>query len=231
MSDAVPVITLDGPSGSGKGTIARELAEQLGWHRLDSGALYRVTALAATRAGVPLDQAPALARLARGLAIRFDGDGGGPDRIWLGGADVGAEIRGEDCGAAASRIAALPEVRAALVDLQRGFRQAPGLVADGRDMGTVIFPDAALKIFLTASAEERARRRHKQLKEQGVDVSLAALSAEITERDARDSAREVAPLKPADDAITVDTTGTSIAEVVDRLMSLARAAFPRADES
>ena len=207
MSDGAPVIAIDGPSGSGKGTIARRAAAALGWHLLDSGALYRLTALAAGRRGIPLDKPDRLAELARSLEVRFGTDDRGDDSVWLDGDLVSAELRTEETGRGASTVAALQPVRDALLDLQRGFRRPPGLVADGRDMGTHVFPDAALKVFLTASAEERARRRHKQLKDKGIDVSLAALSRDIEDRDRRDSERSVAPLRPAEDARILDSSG------------------------
>lgn len=219
MSD-IPVITVDGPSGSGKGTVSRAVARALGWHFLDSGALYRILALAAERTGVAAPAA--VADLAAGLNIRFDDDGKGNERIWLADEDVTARIRSERVGTAASRIAAWPAVRQALAALQHGFRQPPGLVADGRDMGTVIFPDAALKIFLTASAEERARRRHKQLNEKEKSASLAALFQEIAKRDERDAGREISPLKPAADAVVIDTTPLSAEQVIGRVLELAR---------
>ncbi|NHA14516.1 (d)CMP kinase [Thioalkalivibrio sp. XN279] len=208
MSSA-PVLAVDGPGGAGKGTLCRVVAERLGWHLLDSGALYRLVAAAAARAGTGLDDEAGLAGLARDLPVRFAGG-----KVWLGDEDVSEEIRTEDCGNRASRVAALPGVRTALVGLQREFRRPPGLVADGRDMGTVIFPDAELKVFLTASAEERARRRYKQLKEKGFDVNLAGLSAEVAARDRRDAERAVAPLRPAPDAVVVDSTTLDIDEVV-----------------
>ena len=204
-----PVLAVDGPGGAGKGTLCRVVAEHLGWHLLDSGALYRLVAAAAARAGMPLDDEPGLAGLARDLPVRFEGE-----KVWLGEEDVSDEIRSEACGDRASQVAALGGVRTALVGLQREFRRAPGLVADGRDMGTVIFPDAELKVFLTASAEERARRRYKQLKEKGFDVNLAGLSAEVAARDRRDAERAVAPLRPAPDAVVVDSTTLDIDAVV-----------------
>jgi cytidylate kinase len=219
---SAPVIAIDGPSGSGKGTVARGVAGALGWHLLDSGALYRLAALAAQRASVPLDDAAGLAGVAGGLDVRFRGAPEGGERIELAGEDVTLAIRSEDCAAAASKVAVVPELRAALVTLQRSFRRPPGLVADGRDMGSVIFPDAELKIFLTASAEERARRRHKQLKEQGMNVSLAALSADISQRDQRDASRRVAPLRPVADAVVIDSTGRTVAEVVNDILAHAR---------
>ena len=218
----VPVIAIDGPSGSGKGTIARRVATELGWHLLDSGALYRLVALAADRAGLADAGEAALAELAAGLDVRFGTDEAGEEQVWLSGDEVSRELRTEEAGKGASRVAALPGVRDALLDLQKGFRQAPGLVADGRDMGTTVFPDAALKVFLTASAEERARRRHKQLKDKGIDVSLAALSRDIEARDKRDSERSVAPLRPADDARLLDSSSLTIEEVTRKVLGWAR---------
>jgi cytidylate kinase len=219
----VPVIAIDGPSGSGKGTIARRVAAALGYHLLDSGALYRLTALAAHRRGVELDDDEAVAEVARALDVEFGSDDDGTERIRLEGEEVTQQIRTEACGAGASVVAAQPAVRAALLELQRGFRQPPGLVADGRDMGTQVFPDAALKVFLTASAEERARRRHKQLKDKGIDVSLAALSRDIEDRDRRDTERSVAPLKPAEDARILDSSGLSIDAVTKTVLRWAKA--------
>jgi CMP/dCMP kinase len=209
----VPVLAVDGPGGAGKGTLCRRVADRLGWHLLDSGALYRLVALAATDAGTDLDDEHGLAALARDLPARFAGE-----RVFLGERDVTQAIRSEDCGNRASRIAALPGVRTALVGLQRSFRRPPGLVADGRDMGTVIFPDAELKVFLTASAEERAMRRYKQLKEKGFDVNLAGLSAEVAARDRRDAERAVAPLRPAPDACVIDSTELNIDQVVEAVL-------------
>lgn len=216
----IPVLAIDGPSGSGKGTIARRVAVTLGWHLLDSGAVYRVTAVAAARDGVAIDDEPALAALAKRLPVTFAEDANGEELIRLGGEDVTRTVRSELTGEAASRIAALPAVRTALLTLQRSFREPPGLVADGRDMGTVVFPDAPFKVFLTATAEARAERRYKQLKEKGFDVSLATLFGDITKRDARDAARAVAPLRPAADAIEIDSTALDVASVVQRVLEL-----------
>jgi cytidylate kinase len=219
---ATPVITIDGPSGSGKGTVSRLVAQRLGWHLLDSGALYRLVALAGLQGGLPPDDEDAHRRVAEGLDVRFEADEHGRERVWLAGRDVSRELRTETTGNAASRVAAMPAVRTALLQRQRDFARAPGLVADGRDMGTVIFPAADVKIYLTASADERALRRHKQLKEKGLDVSLADLSQEILERDRRDSSRAVAPLRPADGAVVIDSTGLAVESVVDRIIAVAR---------
>jgi len=224
IKSGISVLTLDGPSGSGKGTIARAVAEKLGWHLLDSGALYRAVGYAAAMAGLDLSDADAVTRCAQGIRITFRDPGdGGETRVVVNGVDATDELRMETAGAAASAIAAIPSVRQALLDKQLAFRKPPGLVADGRDMGTVIFPDAAHKIFLTASAAERAKRRYKQLKAKGLAVTLASLLREIEARDARDASRAVAPLKPADDAVLVDTTGMSIGQVVAKVLSLLRA--------
>ncbi|PJX15608.1 cytidylate kinase [Halomonas sp. 141] len=219
MTANAPVLTIDGPGGAGKGTISSLVAERLGWHLLDSGALYRLTAQAAVKHHVALDDEAALADIAATLDVAFPVEEGRP-RTLLEGEDVSRLIRTEQAGERASQVAALPQVRASLLQRQRDFCRSPGLVADGRDMGTVVFPEAPLKIFLTASAEERAHRRHLQLQEAGVDASLSSLLKEIQARDARDTQRSVAPLKPADDAITLDTTRLSIPEVVDRLTEL-----------
>ena len=218
---AAPVIAIDGPSGAGKGTVSRAVARRLGFGLLDSGALYRLVALAARQDGIDLADGPALARLAAGLDIRFGSAEGGREAIWLGGSEVAAAIRTERAGNDASRVAAIGQVRSALLDRQRRFAVPPGLVADGRDMGTVVFPDARVKIFLTASAAERAARRHKQLKEQGVTANLAALSLEIAERDLRDSTRAASPLVASADAARVDTTGIPVEAVVERILQIA----------
>ena len=217
-SGQVPVLAIDGPSGSGKGTIARRIAETLGWHLLDSGALYRLVALDAENRGISHDDAAALARVAAGLDVLFTSDSGGAEQIILSGSDVTAAVRSESAGIGASTVAAIPAVREALLGRQRAFRMAPGLVADGRDMGTQVFRDAALKVFLTASPEERAKRRHKQLKDKGIDVSLAAVSRDIVDRDRRDSERSVAPLKPAEDARILDSSAKPIEEVVQTVL-------------
>lgn len=210
----IPVVTIDGPSGSGKGTISRRVAQSLGWHLLDSGALYRLVALDAANKGIALNDETNLAVLAAGLKVRFASTVDGKERIFLAGKDVTAAVRGEDAGHGASAVAGIQGVRDALLQRQRAFRRAPGLVADGRDMGTQVFTDAVLKVYLTASAAERAERRHKQLKDKGIDVSLAAVSRDIVDRDRRDSERSVAPLRPADDAKILDSSSKPIDEVV-----------------
>jgi cytidylate kinase len=218
-----PIVTIDGPSGSGKGTISRAVAFRTGWHLLDSGALYRLVALAGVKSGLKPDDVEGHARLAASMDVRFDVTSDGGEVVILAGEEVTEQIRSEEAGQGASRVAAWPAVRSALLQRQRAFAKPPGLVADGRDMGTVVFPEADLKIFLTASPDERALRRYKQLKDKGSDVSLPALSREITERDLRDSTRAVAPLKPAPDAEVIDSTGLTIDHVIDRVMALGRA--------
>jgi cytidylate kinase len=218
-----PIVTIDGPSGSGKGTISRAVAFRTGWHLLDSGALYRLVALAGVKSGLKPDDVEGHARLAASMDVRFDVTSDGGEVVILAGEEVTEQIRSEEAGQGASRVAAWPAVRSALLERQRAFAKPPGLVADGRDMGTVVFPEADLKIFLTASPDERALRRYKQLKDKGSDVSLPALSREITERDLRDSTRVVAPLKPAPDAEVIDSTGLTIDHVIDRVMALGRA--------
>ena len=213
MSD-IPVIAIDGPSASGKGTVAERVARALGFHFLDSGALYRLTALSAMKHGVALDDEARVAELAASLPAAFrDGV------VWLADEDVTDAIRAEAVGEGASRVAALPAVRAALLDRQRAYREPPGLVADGRDMGTVVFADAAAKVFLTASAEARAERRYKQLIGKGISASLSALVADMQARDARDTARAVAPLKPAADALLLDTTQMDIESAVEAVLA------------
>jgi len=218
-SEHVPVIAVDGPGGSGKGTITTRLADYLGWHFLDSGALYRLTALAVTKKQLSLDDEAALGAVAANLDIRFETNKG-TVRALLDEQDVTDQIRQEDTGVLASKVSAVPAVRAALAGRQRRFRQLPGLVADGRDMGTVIFPDAVLKIFLTASAGCRAERRYKQLKDKGESVNLTRLFREIKARDLRDQSRSIAPLRPAEDAVIIDSTDLNIDEVFDKVVSL-----------
>jgi len=222
MPASAPVVTIDGPSGSGKGTIGRALAARLRWHLLDSGALYRLVALAAARRGNPEDPAE-LARLARAMDVRF-GSVAAAEQVLLDGEDVTEALRTEGIGAGASQVAAVPAVREALLQRQRDFARPPGLVADGRDMGTVVFPAADLKVFLTATADERAMRRHKQLKGKGIDVSLRDLSWDIAQRDARDASRSVAPLRPAPDARTIDSTDLTPEEVITRILQWLEAA-------
>jgi cytidylate kinase len=215
------VVTIDGPTSSGKGTISRMVAARLHWHLLDSGALYRLVALAGQKLGLERDDIAGHAAAARTLDVAF-GAVQDEERIWLDGQNVTGDIRTAEAGVGASRVAAWPQVRNALLDRQRRFVQEPGLVADGRDMGTVVFVDAPLKVFLTASAEERALRRYKQLKDKGSDVSLAALSREIAERDLKDSTRAVAPLRPAPDAHVIDSTHLGIQDVVEQVLALGR---------
>jgi cytidylate kinase len=221
----VPILTIDGPSGSGKGTISRRVADKLGWRLLDSGALYRLVAFAGLNQGTSPEDEGAFAEIAAHLNVIFGIGAQGEEQIWLNGEEVSRAIRTEQAGEGASQVAAMPRVREALLGRQRAFATAPGLVADGRDMGTVIFPAAALKIFLTATPEERALRRYKQLKDKGLDANLAALSLEIAERDRRDASRPIAPLKPADDAVIVDSTSMPIESVVARVLELATARF------
>lgn len=223
-AQSVPVITIDGPAGVGKGTASLGLAQFLCWHYLDSGALYRVLALASLERRIAVDDVARLTALASSLGVSFridkDAAGEAMARVFLGGLPVGTQLRAEACAARASQIAALPAVRDALLQLQRSFRKPPGLVAEGRDMGTVVFPDAQLKVFITASVEVRAERRFKQLKQKGLDGSLRALLDELTQRDRRDRERSVSPLRPAADAVVIDTSDLGIVGVQDRLRSL-----------
>ena len=222
---AVPVIAIDGPGGAGKGTIARAIAHRIGWHFLDSGALYRLVGHVALVARIPLDDAERLAAVARDLEVDFSTDPG-DESIYLDQRDVTATVRSEQTGVAASRVATQPRVRRALIERQRAFRVPPGLVADGRDMGSTIFPDAVVKIFLTATVEERARRRYKQLKDKGIDVSLSALSRDMADRDRRDAQRSVAPLKACPDARILDTTSMGIEDVVTKVAGWVAEVFP-----
>lgn len=222
MAAGIPVVTVDGPSGVGKGTISQLLTRHFGWHFLDSGALYRLTALAARRQGVAFDDEASLARAARELPVEFRPQEAGDLQIFLSGQEVSRDIRTEQAGNDASRVAAVPAVREALLARQRAFLQPPGLVADGRDMGTTVFPDAPVKIFLTASAEVRAQRRYNQLKEKGLDANLHSLFIEIAERDERDRNRSVSPLRPADDAVVIDTSALGIEEVLAAVLAECR---------
>lgn len=220
IKKTIPVITIDGPSGTGKGTICHMLANHLDWHVLDSGAIYRVLAFAAREKGIELTDVQSLVRLAASLNVRFETDPHQQSKVILDGINVYEQLRSEQCGQDASIIAVIPEVREALLQRQRAFAMPPGLVTDGRDMGTVIFPDAILKIYLDASPEERAQRRFFQLKEKGIDVSLAQVVDELVKRDARDTARSHAPLKPAEDAVHIDTTGLTIVQVFSIVLKL-----------
>jgi cytidylate kinase len=215
-------LTIDGPSGSGKGTIARQVAKALGWNLLDSGALYRLVGLAAERQGLTGAGNSAIAAVASAMDVRFRTGPDGSEQILLDGQDVTRALRTEDCGRLASAVAVLPAVREALHRAQQAFRRPPGLVADGRDMGTQVFPDAGLKVYLTASASERAKRRHKQLKDKGIDVSLAALSRDIEDRDRRDTERELAPLRPAADARVLDSSELTIDDVTRTVLQWVR---------
>ncbi|MEX2469710.1 MAG: (d)CMP kinase [Pseudohongiellaceae bacterium] len=224
MTSVPPVIAIDGPSGSGKGSVATAVAARLDFHFLDSGALYRVLGIAALRAGTDLEDAEAVRELAASMDIEFGRDGA--EAVWLNGEDISRDIRTHIGSAMASRVGATPAARKALYARQLAFRRPPGLVADGRDMGTVVFPDAALKIFLTASAEERAQRRYKQLIGKGIGAILPDLLRDLKERDARDSERPVSPLKPAEDAIVLETTELTLEEVIERVMALVRERLP-----
>ncbi|KTD60510.1 (d)CMP kinase [Legionella shakespearei] len=219
----VPVITLDGPSGTGKGTLCHLLAKHLGWNMLDSGAIYRVLAYAVRKNGINpdnMDNMEQLTQLALNLNLRFESSAENETQVILDDEDVSQHIRSEQCGQDASKIAAIPEVRQALLERQRNFAQPPGLVTDGRDMGTVVFPDAVLKVFLYATSEERANRRYLQLKDSGINVSLAQVVEELVKRDTRDTARTHAPLKPAEDAVKIDTTGLTIVQVYQNVLLL-----------
>jgi cytidylate kinase len=220
MKSNIPVITIDGPGGSGKGTISQLVATDLHWHYLESGALYRVLALLALQKNIATDDVSTLTAEAEKIPLRFVTAKNQAPRVLLSEVDVTDEIHHESCGTVASKIAAIAEVRQALLERQRQFRQAPGLVTDGRDMGSIVFPDAQVKFFFIASPEERAHRRYKQLKEAGINVSLDALCEELIERDRRDQQRLVAPLKPTSDAIIIDTTGLSIAEVLQQVKAI-----------
>lgn len=220
MTNLIPVIAIDGPTASGKGTVASRVAATLGWHMLDSGAIYRILAWAALEKNIDLQDAPALVSLASELDIRFE-----DQNVWLNGQEVSRQLRQEQTGNAASKIAALPPVRAALLERQRAFRQSPGLVADGRDMGSVVFPDAPLKIFLTASVQSRAQRRHKQLIEKGMSTNIEDLLQDLQERDERDTSRPVAPLKQYEDAVLLDTTERTVDEAVQFVLNLAAKRF------
>jgi cytidylate kinase len=221
MIEQIPVITIDGPSGAGKGTAARLVAEQLGWHLLDSGAIYRVLAVATQHHQLSIEEEEPLIPIAAHLDVQFEITSDGEGKVILEGEDVSRTIRTEEVGAIASKIAAFPRVREALLRRQRAFKVTPGLIADGRDMGTVVFVDAPVKVFLTASAEERAQRRFNQLKEKGFDVKIGRLLDDIRQRDERDQTRTVAPLIPAEGALIVDSTNLSIEEVVTKILTFA----------
>lgn len=224
-NSAFAVVTIDGPSGSGKGSLCQLLAKKLGWHLLDSGALYRIVGLAAEKRGADFDNESELAALAASLNVEFQpGEAGEPANVLLDGENISQQVRAETTGELASKVAVHNGVRDALMDLQRSFAKAPGLIADGRDMGTVVFPDAPVKIYLTASAEERAERRYKQLKARGQSVNLAALLKDIQARDDRDMNRTVAPLKPADDAVTIDSSSMAIEDVYNQVLAELRKA-------
>ncbi|MDD1650473.1 MAG: (d)CMP kinase [Methylococcaceae bacterium] len=218
MNTPIPVLTIDGPSGSGKGTVSRAVAQKLGWHFLDSGAIYRSLAIAVLRAGIPVENVDEIVALAENMNLSFTTDD--PPEVLLNGQDIAGEIGSETCGNAASRIAAFGPVRQALLEKQRSFRRPPGLVADGRDMGTVVFQDAGYKVFLTASAEVRALRRYKQLKDKGLDVNLINLTREIEERDRRDLERKEAPLVMAKDAVRIDSSDLDIQQVIERVFGV-----------
>ena len=219
MQESIPVITIDGPSGAGKGTVSRLVAEQLGWQLLDSGAIYRVLAVALMHHNIKVEEEEPLIPIAAHLDVQFEITKNGESKVILEGEDVSNSIRTEEVGALASQVAAFPRIREALLRRQRAFRVAPGLVADGRDMGTVVFIDAPVKVFLTASAQERAERRFNQLKEKGFDVKIGRLLDDIRQRDERDQNRKVAPLVPAEGALIIDSTDLSIREVVNKILS------------
>ncbi|MDG1733041.1 MAG: (d)CMP kinase [Thalassotalea sp.] len=221
MPESIPLITIDGPSGAGKGTVAKIVAEQLGWNFLDSGAIYRVLAVATLHHNISIDEEEAIIPLASHLDVEFKIVGEGEPRVLLEGEDVTDNIRTEDVGIIASKVAAFPRVREALLRRQRAFKEAPGLLADGRDMGTVVFPDAPVKVFLTASAEERAQRRMNQLQQKGIDVNIGRLLDDIRQRDERDQNRKVAPLVPAQGALIVDSTELTVAQVVEKILLFA----------
>lgn len=225
MSEKIPVITIDGPSGAGKGTVARIVAKQLGWELLDSGAIYRVLAIATRHHGVGVEDEEPLIPMAAHLDVQFAINSDGESQVILEGEDVTSSIRSEEVGNLASKVAAFPRVREALLRRQRAFKVSPGLVADGRDMGTVVFSDAPVKVFLTASAEERAERRFNQLKEKGFDVNIGRLLSEIRQRDERDQNRKVAPLVPAEGALYIDSTDLSIQEVVNEILAFSNEAL------